>query len=414
MSKLAKLLGAKEPLFTLAVRDLEKVTGRKSLDVLLLTEIEQKIGNRTRRLGLDPSDTTGSELFTALGNRVEADNVRVTQLIGGTDHSDAEHIVPFIVEAAKAAKMPRSCWVLKRSVAKGFLRKMPPRSMMKHLGYRSIDSMLKHENFDEIYSALRFSEGPEWLNAYDELFKTIKPSDFEIRDINILVLDHDKWADLSAGFTRKKLHNVTHTKELGTIVVLPMHVRKMRGLTLKTLPLILHYINEIRLYSAFFKLKSTRKTFGTDVVDTLIGDPSNAALMAGQHIHWRVIQKYLGRHRTDNPPEILEPHVQPEDLHWRKAEEMLCEIDPEMEFWKDLDYVGRIEDDGYPQAFSLLDASFQYSNEEKYADRYFYHFRESLWNELFMRYMGEKVLEEQVLRQLDNDLIAPEKLVSKK
>lgn len=414
MAKLAKLLDAKEPLFSQAIRDLEKITAQKSLDVQLLGEIEKKIGDRLRRLGLDPQDTTGPELFNALQNRIEADNQRVTELIGAKDHSDVRHVVPFIVKTAKATDTPRSCWVLKRSVAKSFLRQMPPQQMMKHLGYRTVDSMLKREPFDEMYSALRFSEGAEWLNVYIELFKSIKPSDFEQRDINIIEMDHDKWVDLAADFTKKKLHNVTHTKELGTIVILPMSVTHMRGLTLKTLPLIYHYINEIRLYSAFFKLKSMKSDFGAEVIDTLIGDPSNAAVVAGQHIHWRVIQKYLGRHRGDKHPEAFEPHVHPEDLHWRKAEELLFELDPQMEFWRELDYVARIENDGFPQALNLLDVSFQYSNQVTYEDRYFYHFRESLWNELFMRYMGEKVLEEQILRQLDNDLIEPEDVVEAK
>jgi diphthamide synthase (EF-2-diphthine--ammonia ligase) len=47
---------------------------------------------------------------------------------------------------------------------------------------------------------------------------------------------------------------------------------------------------------------------------------------------------------------------------------------------------------------------------ETAADRYLYHFREALWNEVFARYMGEKVLEEQLLEKLDNAVIKPEVL----
>ena len=47
----------------------------------------------------------------------------------------------------------------------------------------------------------------------------------------------------------------------------------------------------------------------------------------------------------------------------------------------------------------------QHSSAEK---RIMYHFRESLWNEIFVRYMGQKTLERQVLEQLDNDMIEPE------
>ena len=146
---------------------------------------------------------------------------------------------------------------------------MPPKVMMKKLGYRSIESMLKNENFYEIYAGLRFSEGPDWLNQYNELFqKSVVPSNFENREIEIVIMDHDKWVDLAETFVKKKLHNVTHSKEMGVIIVVPMHQTHMRGLTLKTLPLLFHYINEIRLYSAFFKLKSTAPHFGKTITDT--------------------------------------------------------------------------------------------------------------------------------------------------
>jgi uncharacterized protein (TIGR00730 family) len=96
-------------------------------------------------------------------------------------------------------------------------------------------------------------------------------------------------------------------------------------------------------------------------------------------------------------------------LHWRKAEAMLAQLDPQMKFWEGLDFVGRLYD-GAPVALNLMDVSLAYSNGEDYEHRYFYHFRESLWNEIFMRYMGHKNLEQQILNQLDNDMVAPEKL----
>lgn len=412
MSKLlSELLGAEEPLFTMALRDLEKASGNPSADVRLTAEIVGQVKIKTQELGLDPDDTTGKELYYALLNRVHDDNERIiTQLLDlpkGTE--DIATLVPPMVKVVKSSNIPKKCWALKRSVAKRMLKKMPPKAMMSHLGYRSIDSMLKHEPFFEMYTALRFSEGAEWLAKFNELLKTVKPKDFEERTIEIIQMDNNKWVELSDAFTKKKLHNVTHSKEMGVVVVVPMKRKTMRGLPLKTMSLLFHYINEIRLYSAFFKFISTRPTFGADMVTTINADPKQAAVMAGQHIHWRVIQQYLGRHKDTSHPEAFQPHVQPEDLHWRKAEESLYELDEKLEFWRDLDYVARRERGG-PVALNLMDVAFAYSNEEHYEDRYYYHFRESLWNEIFIRYMSEKNLEQQVLEQLDNDMIAPEKL----
>ncbi|NCS83150.1 TIGR00730 family Rossman fold protein, partial [Candidatus Saccharibacteria bacterium] len=298
--------------------------------------------------------------------------------------------------------------------AKDLLRQMPPKKLMERLGYKDLEALFDNEDFDEIYTALRFSEGDGWLNAYNELFTSIEAGDYEERDLRIIQMDHDKYVDLAEHFVKKKLHNVTHTKEMGTIVVVPMHAKKMRGLVLKTLPLLLHYMNEVKLYSTFFKMKSTKPHFGKTVVDTLIADPGTKSQLVGKNIHWRVIQRYLARHKEDSVDKIaFEPHVQPEDLHWRRAEELLYEIDPELEFWRDRDYVGLMYD-GFPVTFNLFDVSFAYSNAEPYKGRYAYHFRESLWNEIFIRYMGFKNLADQILAQLDNDMISPEKLVTHK
>ncbi len=407
---LQELLEAKEPIFSLAVRQLEAASGREGRDVQLIAEIAAKMRASTTTLGLDPNDTTGRELYAAQMARMVEDNARVAKIIGGSDPDSVTEMVPLMVDAVQKLNISRECWVLKRSVAKRLLKTMPPKKLMKHLGYRSVDSMLKHENIDEVYTALRFSEGPEWLNTYDELFKTVTPSDFETREISIVVMDHDKYVDLAEHFVEKKFHNITHTKEMGTIVVVPMKVDRMKGITLKSLPLLLHYINEVRLYSAFFKLKQVQPNFGEIVVNTLIADPANAAEMVGQYVHWRVIQRYFGKLKdAEEHPEAFEPHVQPEDLHWRRAEEMLAMIDPEMKFWLEQDYVGKMYD-GKPLTFNLMDVSLSYSNGESYETFYSYHFRESLWNELFARYMGTKNLRDQVLNQLDNDMIAPEEL----
>ena len=407
---LQELLDATEPIFSLAVRQLEAASNHEAKDVKLIAEIAAKMRTSTAALGLDPDDTTGRELYAAQMARMVEDNKRVAKIIGGTDPDDVAEMVPLMVNAVQELNISRECWALKRSVAKKLLKTMPPKKLMKHLGHRSVDSMLKHENIDEVYTAIRFSEGPEWLNKYDELFKTVTPSDFETREISIVVMDHDKYVDLAEHFVEKKFHNITHTKEMGTIVVVPMKVDRMKGIVLKSLPLLLHYINEVRLYSAFFKLKQVQPNFGEIVVTTLIADPDTTAEMAGQYVHWRVIQRYFGKLKDGEAhPEAFEPHVQPEDLHWRKAEEMLAMIDPEMKFWLEQDYVGKIYD-GKPLTFNLMDVSLSYSNSESYGTFYSYHFRESLWNELFSRYMGSKNLREQVLNQLDNDMIAPEEL----
>jgi hypothetical protein len=406
---LSELLGATEPMFTIALQQLEKASGNPGADVRLTAEIIGKVHLKTRELGMDPRDTTGKELYHALLNLVEKHDEFLVRRIGGKNPHDVQDLIPRIKTAIEELDIPKTCWVLKHSVAKRMLKAMPPKNIMKHLGYRSIDSMLKRENLAEIYGALRFAESPEWLNKFLATYKKLRPSDFESRQIEFVLLDKKRWGKATESFVHKKRHNITHLKELGVILMLPMPMDEMRGLTIFVLPLLLHYINEIRLYSAFFKTRQVKPGFGDILVDTLIADPGNHAIMAGQQVHWRVIQRYFGKLENEYHPEIFEPHVQPEDLHWRKAEDILYRIEPALHFWYETDYVG-VMHAGRPVTINLLDIAASYVNSSPYAERAIYHFRESLWNEIFIRYMGQKTLEQQILKQLDNELIEPEKL----
>jgi hypothetical protein len=410
MSKmLSELLGAKEPLFGLALKQLERESGNPSADVRLTAEIIGKVHLGTRSLGLDPKDTTGEELQQALLNLVEKHDHFLVKRIGGKDPHDVQDLIPRIKKAAQKIDTPKSCWVLKHSVAKRMLKAMPPKKIMKHLGYRSIDSMIKREPLAEIYGAMRFAESPKWLNSFLQKYKKLKPSDFETRQIEFVQLSPERWGSLTEAFVHKKRHNLTHLKELGVILLLPMPMAKMKGLTIFSFPLVLHYINEIRLYSSFFKLQQVKPNFGAILVDTLIADPGKHAVIAGQHVHWRVIQRYFGKLEGEYHPEIFEPHVQPEDLHWRRAEEILYKYEPALHFWYDMDYVAAMHD-GRPVTFNVFDVAASYVNDNPYEQRAIYHFRESLWNEVFVRYMGQKALEKQVLEQLDNSVIKPETL----
>ena len=143
MSKLLRnLLDAQEPLFTQSLRELEYETGKKGIDLKLTAELIEKVQAATRGLGLDPTDTTGKELYHALDNRVREHNHHLARALGTSEDAPVREIVPKLVETVRQFKMPRTAWVLKKSVAKNLLREMPPKNMMKQLGYRSIESML--------------------------------------------------------------------------------------------------------------------------------------------------------------------------------------------------------------------------------------------------------------------------------
>lgn len=410
MSKLLiELLSAKDPLFSHAIEGLEKASGHSGADVRLTADIIETFKAKVKELGLDPNDSSGHEIYNALINLAKEHDKHLAEQIGGKDPDDVHEMVPLVIDVINKTDMPRKVWVLKKSVAKTFLKETPPTKIMEILGYTSIDSMLKKENLSEIYGALRFAESDEWLTEFNRHYERLAPSDFETRDIELVQMPKERWGDIAAKFIKKKRHLNTHLKELGVVLILPPTEDRMAGITTKVFSLTFHYYNEVRLYSAFFKMQQVKKNFGEIFVNTLLADTSDTAVVAGQNVHWRVIQRYYGKLKDEYHPEIFEPHVQPEDLHWRRAEEQMYKVDPELSFWKDLDYIGMMYD-GRPLTMNLMDVSLSYSNGISYDERYTYHFSESLWNEVFIRYMGQKTLEEQILKQLDNDLIEPENL----
>ena len=410
MSTIGRFLQAKEPLFDHALHQLEVMTHQKGVDVKLAAEIAEKAADRAKRMGLGPK-ATGPELYDALVRQVAVHDDHLARAIGGTDPTNLAEMIPLIVTAADAAPLPKDGWFLKEDKAREMLRRNPPMAIMERLGYHLVSQLLEGEDIYELFLALRFAEAAEWLNGFDRQYLDLTAEDFEPRRIRVVPFAVEKWGDIAEHFIQKKRHNITHSKEMGAIAIMPMRETHMTGVTLKILPLLCHYYNEIRLYSSFFKLMSTKKNFGAIVSNTLIADPAHVKVMDSGHIHWRVIQRYFGKLVGENHPEIFEPHVQPEDLHWRRAEEVLYEIDPELEFWRGMDYVAVLTGPAHDTVtYNLMDISLGYSNAVPYDGRYLYHFRESLWNEVFARYLGEKVLEDQLLVKLDNAIIKPEVL----
>ncbi len=388
---------------------LEEISHKQGVDVALIADIRQSSMQAIQKMQLDARDTTGEELYHALLATVGRHDEIFTTKIGANYNMPAEKILAQMCATIKKVQGLQRVWVVKKCVAKELICKNPPRAVMKALGYRSVKSMLKRENIAQIYGAMRFVESPQWLEKFNATYSSLMPSDFETRNIEVVTMPTDPWQDLAAPFIVMKRHNVTHLKELGVVLLLPRKEKYTPGTILWDFALLLHYINEIKLYSSFFKMQQVKSGFGQIVADTLIADPPIQDVFAGQHIHWRVIQRYFGKLDEKHHPEIFEPHVQPEDLHWRTAEETLCKIDPAFKFWQGLDFVG-VMHDGRPVSLNMLDVLAAYANNVSYGDRIVYHFRESLWNEIFARYMGQDLLKNQVLAKLNNDMIAPEVL----
>ncbi|MDB5164086.1 MAG: hypothetical protein JWS12_704 [Candidatus Saccharibacteria bacterium] len=407
---LSQLLGAKEPLFTTSLRNLETASGHPDIDVRLVAEIISKMRAVTTSLGLDPNDTTPPELYAALLDTIKQHDELLLGALECTRNSSTDEILAKIKNEIDSLKLARNCWAIKHSTLKKLLKSKPPKAVMKYLGYKSIDSLLKRERIDELCAAAQILESKRWQASFTSSYKSLTASDFETRDVHVAVLDTKRWGKAAQNYLLRQHHNVVLVREAGLVAILPLPVKNLPGLALVAFPLILHYVSEIRTYSTFTKLQHVTPNFGEIVARALADEHTASITMADQQVHWRVVHHYFGKTSPKQHPELFEPHVQPEDLHWRHAEEIMTKVVPAIKFWQGLDYVG-VMDGKKVLSLNLLDLAISYCNNLPYGKQATYHLSSALWDELFMRYMDEPPLKEQVLEQLDNHMTETEQLM---
>lgn len=396
--KLSELLGADEPLFSISLQQLERASGYQAADVRLTADIIAHTHQKMRELGLDPKYTNGRELYHALFGLVKLHDSFLAKKLGVKDHGNVQEVLRAIEKHAAVLPVAQTTWAIKHSVIKRLLKVMPPKKVMKALHYRSLDSMLKRESVSELLGGARFAETLEWQQKFARQYAKLTPADFETRKIEIIYFDPKKWNGVADEFVRQTRHTVGHLKEVGAILLAPLPIKSLPGITITTLPFVLHYMNEIRTYAAYFKTQQVSASFGDTLVKTLIEDPSEHVTMAGHGVHWRVVQRHYGRN-NGLLNDFFEPHMSTDDMSWHAAESALFRLEPALYFWHGMDYVGMMHD-GRPVSFNLLDMAISVVNNLTYGYQSIQHLRTSLWHELFTRYLAQPSLEHQVLKQL--------------
>lgn len=406
---LSELLGVNPMELRTGLDQLERASGHNSTDIRLSTEVNQATRYKLKQLGLDPNDTTGEELYRALQARIQSDDerlvARLREKYASTDPAqDMSHV------AKELSKLPlhKSCFGLKVTVGKRLLKKMPPKHAMKALGYRSLESFLKHETLSAIYAASMLTESPTWRKQFYEQYKKLKPTDFEIRPMSISSPDTARWHKLASTQVAARKHNVLSFHDLGAIVLLPLPVDRPPAAVTTSLLLALHEMNEVKAASTFLKLCQVKPDFGSSLMQVVHGEPALSAQMFGREVSWHVIQRYYARFVDRFRAEIFEPHIQADDLSWHSIEKVLTHIDPAMEFWHHTTHLSLLQDH-QPVSFNIIDVALNYCNGLDYQHRIVRYFRHSLWHELIIRYLKHDNVEQLVVGGLENELVtAPE------
>ena len=405
---LSSALEAPEPFFRLGLRQLESANGNPNTDIRFSNEITHAARQKIFELGLDPRDTTPNELFKALEQRIKADDARLTKQLRtqAATHLSAEaDVVGGMVHAIQNLTDSKRCFALKNSSLRSIFKAMPPKKAMKRLGYRSVDSFLKHESPVLVMASAWLVEGSGWQKRLLDQYKKLQPSDFENREIQIMSPNTSRWQELSADVVEQKRHNLLSFKELGALVFLPLPKEVPSGAVTVSFSLALHELNEIRAASSFLKLGQVKPDFGQSVHNIVASEPQLSSELLDQPVPWHLIQRYYGRLKHYFREEIFEPYLQMEDMAWYPVEKTLSSIEPSFSFWHHSGHLA-IMDGSKAVSLNLIDAALNYCNKIPFERRAAHYLQRSLWHELLLRYLHHGPVEQSVLTELQPQLAA--------
>jgi hypothetical protein len=403
---LSESLQASEPFFRQGLRRLETANGNPNTDIRFTTEVRRATQDKLKQLGLDPHDTTAKELYYALQERIKADDARLTKTLRtrAATHVSAEaDVVAGMIHALKDLPDSKRCFALKANSLKSMIKRQPPKKAMKRLGYRSLDSFLKHETPATMLAAAWLSESSQWRQRLLDQYKRLGPGDFEDRSIILAQPDSPRWRELAETAVSQSRHNLLSFKELGALVFLPLSSDAPAGSTTASLALALHELNEIRACSAFLKLCQVRPDFGS-LVQSAVGDePHLNSQMLDRPLPWHLIQRYYTQLTHHGQDEAFEPHLRLEDMAWHPIEQTLSAIEPSFDFWQQSAHLGLLQD-RQPLSLNVVDAALNYCNRLPFEQRIVHYFQRSLWHELLLRYLGRESVEQTVMSQLQPQL----------
>ncbi len=399
-NKLSAVLRTDRHILEAVCADLERASGKVGVMEQIVDQNDAIVRDRLDFLGLG-RNVGVYDIYDALISKVEADDIKIYDGLRRPNLSIPEEALR-ILYLAESVSGKQKGFFLKKEVARKFLYNEPPRLVMAALGYDTVDAMLAKEDLLEVYCSLRFLESSNWLNeVFFRQYEHLTPDDFEERDITSKVLGQ-KWVVAAGKFTKKKYHNVSHLKELGVIFVIPVSLG-FAGETLRLLSLLNHYFNEIYFYSDLFRMFSgDEEKFSKNLISLLRGDVLEKRLpqmlKEAKRSNVLIVQRYLAKD-DENDWRLFEPHVNPEAMHWEKAEngivkvpEVLNELKDGLHFWKDLGWVGDYFKDEVGRdilvSFNLVDTVMSLVM-EKQMIKYLYHHQEALWNKIFISHLGE-------------------------
>ena len=368
-------------------------SGKQSHDVRLYSDMRTRAVSAVKQLGLDPTDTISGELYFALQERARQDNLWLEDFLRIKKDDSPEEFLKKISKWVLKKSDTKEVWVCKSSKLKTLLKKNPPKLLMKTLGLRSIDSMLKRTSVSEVLTLAYEIESDDWKNKFKQNYKKLKVTDFDINKVDIQIIDRQRVEKLKKiGFNESKI--ILPNNETGGLIMVAPQARFPFD-SLAVLATLAESISDLRRHSSYYRTISVNKDFGQKFYDVstqgIIGASSSIS-----EIGWNSIHKHLIGNE-DFFSRIEQPYITYNEFVLQPAVSLLSVHDPRFEFWKDLEYVFFNDKNNDIVSMNLIDVVSDASNRQPYATASKLYGKSRLWEELWARYLKHDDVAEEIV-----------------
>lgn len=394
MSRLiSDILDADRVQFKHLIDDWERRSGRHGHDLRLYSDMRSRAVSAIKLLGLDPTDTISYELYFALQERAKQDDSWLQNYLKINPADKPEEVIKKITKWVEKHSRALDVWVCKLAILKTILKKQPPKTLMKSLGLRSIDSILKRNSVTEIITLAFEIESYDWATKFKQNYKKFKVGDFDVKKISFNVIESERVPKLEkAGLNATKF--VLPNYETGSLTLVAPKTRFPLDVLAITAAL-LESVSDMRRHSAYFRTLSVRKDFGEQFYEVCTSGIIRASANISE-IGWNSIHRHLVGNE-DFMAQIEQPYISYEEFSVSPALHLLSEHDSRFEFWKNLEYSFYHGTGHAPVSMNLIDVVSNATNKVPFSRGNTNFGKSRLWEELWARYLTQDYVAEEII-----------------
>jgi len=382
MAKLLRnLLGSREPIFSLKLRALEAATNSPKVDLTLLSDVVAGANQVIKAIGLDPNDTTPSELHHQLMVVTKSDDAELVRAFDGDMHK----LIQKVVMKAPITAVP----VIKDSVLKKILQQIPPKKVMAALGFRSTESLLKRAPLEQLLLGAFLLESINWHRAFAKKLKSLHPNDITIENPRIVLINQ----------------KLTKNGRYGQVVALQcaglLGVPKFGstpGAAILTAALACEGLFYLHVRGILLKLSRFQDSCIRQIANYTYASPEPVASIGKVGIPWiscyGLISRNLGIQQ-----ELPEGAVEASDFFWAYPSQLLPMLNQRVGLWEKTAIIG-LADEAQPVSLNISDIAHDLYNRVPLGNSTLSALRRSLNAELLTRYLDKSAQKEKILKKL--------------